>query len=422
MNLLAAHDFSDVYFLDVDSYQTPSYPATALAENVRDRHATGFNEGTDWFACAIVSFQMFTGLHPYRGLYPPLNGLDERMKANVSVLHAGVSVPPACLPFSVIPPAYLDWYRAVLEDGRRLPPPSECGMQNANCGLSVGAERSAILPSGSLDVKLLGTYDADIWDYLNGATLTARSVYQGVQRVAATPHPTARLALTKRGRVVVAYLDGQQLWLQDLDGGAALKTTLEADAINTSAGRLFLKRGAMLAEVDVLEFGGRILAALRPLGQVLPHAAQMFAGVVIQNLLGGYYASLFTSAGVCHQARLPELDGYQILEAKLSGTVLMVVRARACLYDRVIYRFSDDFRSYDVRIITDIVPAGLNFVTLDSGVCLCLTEDGTLEVFPRYIHTPGRKIISQPPDNARLSSAGTTALLAQGHRLLQIKG
>jgi DNA-binding helix-hairpin-helix protein with protein kinase domain len=38
LNFLVSADFSEVFFVDVDSYQTPSFPATVLMESVRDRH------------------------------------------------------------------------------------------------------------------------------------------------------------------------------------------------------------------------------------------------------------------------------------------------------------------------------------------------------------------------------------------------
>ena len=123
MNFLVAEDFSEIFFIDVDSYQTPSHSATVLMESVRDRHAQTFTTGSDWFSFAVVSFQMFVGIHPFKGTYPPLQSLpdketklDARMRANVSVLNPGVSIPASCLPFSTIPPAYLDWYRAVFEE------------------------------------------------------------------------------------------------------------------------------------------------------------------------------------------------------------------------------------------------------------------------------------------------------------------
>src|SRR5947199_212129 len=82
-----------------------------------------FSPETDWFSFAIISFQMFIGIHPYRGLHPSLPDLDARMSANVSVLNPRVSIPKLCYPFSVIPQAYRDWYRAIFEDGKRVPPP-----------------------------------------------------------------------------------------------------------------------------------------------------------------------------------------------------------------------------------------------------------------------------------------------------------
>src|SRR5258705_3158582 len=119
LNFLVAEDFKEVFFIDVDSYQTPSFAATVLMESVRDRHAQTFTVGSDWFSFAVVSFQMFVGIHPFKGSYPPLQNLpdkerklDARMRANVSVLHAGVSIPASCLPFAVIHPIYIDCYRS----------------------------------------------------------------------------------------------------------------------------------------------------------------------------------------------------------------------------------------------------------------------------------------------------------------------
>ena len=51
---------------------------------------------------------------------------------------------------------------------------------------------------------------------------------------------------------------------------------------------------------------------------------------------------------------------------------------------------------YDVRIIKDITPAGLNFVVLDNGVVACINEDEDLELFAAKRGHSGVKIISDP--------------------------
>ncbi len=50
-------------------------------------------------------------------------------------------------------------------------------------------------------------------------------------------------------------------------------------------------------------------------------------------------------------------------------------------YDRIIFRFDTDHRTYDIRVVEDITPSGLNFVVLDSKVAVCLNEEERLEVF-----------------------------------------
>ena len=44
-------------------------------------------------------------------------------------------------------------------------------------------------------------------------------------------------------------------------------------------------------------------------------------------------------------------------------------------------RFGPAFRSYDHWVARNVPCAGLNFVTLESGVCLHLNESEELEVF-----------------------------------------
>jgi DNA-binding helix-hairpin-helix protein with protein kinase domain len=62
LNCLADDGFKRVYFIDVDSWQAPGYPATAIMESVRDYHTKGFDEGSDWFSFAVVTFQMLIGI------------------------------------------------------------------------------------------------------------------------------------------------------------------------------------------------------------------------------------------------------------------------------------------------------------------------------------------------------------------------
>ena len=182
MNFLVSDDFTELFFIDVDSYQTPSYPATVLMESVRDRHAHTFTTGSDWFSFAVVSFQMFAGIHPFKGTYAPLQGLpdkekklDARMRANISVLRPEVSLPAACLPFSVIPTPYLDWYRAVFEQGQRLPPPDKA--QPALALATPPVQRQ--VASHHFEITDWRKFDSEVIWHDGLTTTTQQSIYSG---------------------------------------------------------------------------------------------------------------------------------------------------------------------------------------------------------------------------------------------------
>ena len=51
--------------IDVDSWQLPGFAATAIIPSIRDPQAVQqFSPGSDWYAWAIVTFQLWTGIHP----------------------------------------------------------------------------------------------------------------------------------------------------------------------------------------------------------------------------------------------------------------------------------------------------------------------------------------------------------------------
>ena len=67
---------------------------------------------------------------------------------------------------------------------------------------------------------------------------------------------------------------------------------------------------------------------LKAIGNVLPNAALMFEGVVMQNLMGAQYVSLFPQPGKCYSVRIKELDAYRIVDARFDNNVLMLVGER----------------------------------------------------------------------------------------------
>lgn len=112
--------------IDVDSWKIGRHGATAIMPSIRDYHSADHNEKTDWFAWGIVSFQVFTGIHPYKGTHPAFkkSDLEGRMRANASVFDKDVRLNAAVRDFSCVPRPLLDWYESIFAKGERSAPPS----------------------------------------------------------------------------------------------------------------------------------------------------------------------------------------------------------------------------------------------------------------------------------------------------------
>jgi hypothetical protein len=426
MNFLVSSDLRELFFIDVDSYQTPHFPAPFLMESVRDRHCHGqqWSAGTDWFSFAVVSFQMFCGIHPFKGKHKALKGLDERMQANVSVLNAEVSVPAAALPFNVIPENYMTWYKAVFEHGHRCAPPT--GLTDIITIAPAPAPSAAShgQPGGSFNIERIAEYESgEVVRFVRGFVLTTEGVYQGTRRLSPLPAAGCHLAVTpKLGHAILAWVDGCQVMLFDATGRQEIAVTLDADALMSAQGRLYVRRGSLLEEVEFVELGAKIVPHPRHIGNVMGQATQLFEGVAFQNLLGTYYASFFPEASRCRQMRIREIDGYRIIDARMEERVMMIVGEKAGRFDQFVLRFASDWESYDVRRTPDIVHAGLNFAVLDSGVCVHMTPAEEVEVFSHQKDSPAVRIMDDPAvkGNARLFANGSQALFSRGNSLYRL--
>ena len=116
-----------IWALDTDSWCIPGVHATAQMPSIKDLHYPVESIEADWFAAAVVTFQLWTGIHPYKGNIDGFKkgDISERMKKNISVLHADVRVPSVTRDWRNIPKGLLSWYIDVFEGGGRMPMPSK---------------------------------------------------------------------------------------------------------------------------------------------------------------------------------------------------------------------------------------------------------------------------------------------------------
>lgn len=414
LNILVPQSFGDTFLIDVDSYQTPGYPATVIMPSVRDYsvHAKDFGPLSDWFSYGVLAFQLFVGGHPYKGTHagsaslPKDQQLEHRMRGRISAFRKDVRLPKCCYPLDVIPQAFRDWLRAVLDEGKRLAPPDPLG---GPAPAFSAAPTPFHVASGKLSVTEL--QDLDGWQFVDwaesgGHTLLlvsngreTRAIHDGrTIWSGSTPAGQVKIGFTpKLCRPVALQLDPTGLTFCDFERKTAELLPIRADEIATSGGRFYVRNGSMVLEVEFGELPDRTLVmASHAVADVLPMASHLYEGCAIQSMLGSVFVSLFPRSKAGYQVRIPDLDRYRIVDAKFDGGVLMVVGAKSGKYDRLVFRFDDLFASYDLRCVDDITPSGLNFVTLGNGTCVCLTEDEKIEAFSSRKDSQNMKTVDDP--------------------------
>lgn len=396
MNALVSKAFDRLYLLDADSYQTPHYPATALMESVRDRHSSTFSTGTDWFAFGITSFQMFIGIHPYKGKHPSLVDLDARMQANMSVLNPAVAVPKVCYSTDVIPPVWRAWYTAVFEKGLRDAPPLDF-----SGAVQAPVHTSAAPVSTKLIMEARIHFEGVLRQYMEWGSTQIVESDRGVKVGNRTVLDSGWLVADSQGRPHVMAYRASAVVSDDLTSGAAGMQPLLAKAFCMSERQVYAQVGDYIYRIMLQAAGVRTLISTQPMMGCMEHATKLFEGGAIQDMLGEPYVSLLRPAGA-YTLRVPELKGYRVVHAKSAGSILVVCASRRGVYDRFVFRFDDAFQTYDARVVPDVAPASPNFAITDNGVVVLMTEDADLEVFSARKDSVGMKVIQDPALDAAM--------------------
>jgi len=422
MNFLVDNKFTEVYFIDVDSYQTPSFPATAIMESIRDRHNPIFNKNTDWFSFGIVSFQMFCLIHPYKGKHPQLKTLDERMKANIPVFHKNVKYPKTCQSFDILPSAYKEWYKAIFYEGKRVPPPSDPQQI-----IIIPIIYHTIKSNDSFEIIELNSYAKNVIKYISveGVRITLvepDEVY--VDNKKEINVNSTHFGITSNfHRVIGANVESDNIILFNIKENKKIECNISAENIMTYDGRIYIKKEDKICEIIFIELPNKTLVSSEVVTNVLENATKIFDGVVIQNVLGSCVASVFPKTKTFYQVIIPEIKGYQIVDSKFDKNVLIVIANKKGQYDKFVLKFNENFSSYELRLVKNISYIGINFIVLDNGIVVHINEDEEMEIFSNKIGKNDIKVIGSKSieGDMKLLKDGIRVLFSQGNKIYRLK-
>ena len=310
--------------IDVDSWQTRDFPAIAVMPSIRDYNSRTFNTDTDWFSFGVVTFQLLTGIHPYKGTHPNYGkgSLEQRMRDRISVFDSAIKLPAATRSFKDIPPKLLRWYEQTFNTAMRTEPPSVFGSAVNASAVTVHYQTVAqqllkISKVGELSSKITGSHNGyllscdTVWDSYGKKTVPQLGL-DDIAAIKAKKAAIIRFALS----TIYVKLGTDTLMVRNLDNNELTSMPISADTLWVASNRLFATTQYTngLPEITFRIIQGRITAVNAQRWPIRILSSRLFRNVIIQDCLGSAWISIPVTDGLLN-APAPELKGYTILDA-----------------------------------------------------------------------------------------------------------
>jgi hypothetical protein len=375
--------------LDVDSWKIGQWDASVIMMSIRDWHTKGFDEGSDWFSWAVITFQVFAGIHPYKGGLDgfKMNDIESRMKANKSVFTPNVRLNSAVRDFNAIPGPLLDWYEAVFDHGDRSLPPSPKDISNKTPRAAM--VKKAVVAKGGDVVILDKVYDgsAPIYVFPCGVVRTVADtlvdLHTKITYQKKVEGVTCEIISTQYGLLLAEIAIDNKLTFTLLtkDGKATpIESVLNGGRLVRFQNRLFVAGAIGLTEVTVKIFGAPKLVTLQ-MWQYLYNSTNWFHGVGVQDALGAMFLIAPFGDKSCEYIRTTELDGKRIINA-MAGTryiVAITLDHVTGAYSRHEFVFDDKYKTYAYKQGLTSTP-DLNTTMLPRGVIAYIVDDGHMVI------------------------------------------
>jgi hypothetical protein len=420
------------WFIDTDSYATPSFKATAIMDSIRDRKATVYDaKGTmhykptvlsDWYSWAIISFWVYTNVHPYRGNHPNYKPKDKhkQMDDGFSVFAPGVRVPPTVEDFAVIPKRHLDWYKLVFERGERSIPPQT----DSTVPLLVPTQIITITGTDKLGVDQVASCGSPIlWvQQILGVNyvVTKNSLYSGNNSVR-LHNGTNKVVFCPAagGSVVTATKAGGLVEFSELYTDVQIESLRSPDVFERNGAIYTVTNGALI-ESSFVPVGTKLVHRSKSVENISNLSAKMYEGCVVQDLLGKKYLTVPYALGRAFSKYLPGLDHVRIIDAKSDKNVTVLIGEEKGKYNRYVVVFDKRYQNFEIRVDADVPYDPINFAVLDNGLCLLLSAPDQIQLFSTANQF---ETLDNPPFDASMKLFATPKgfFFINGNTIHQIK-
>jgi hypothetical protein len=126
---------------------------------------------------------------------------------------------------------------------------------------------------------------------------------------------------------------------------------------------------------------GKVKCIPRNISTVNHKSAQIYDGVVIQDIFGKYSVLIPYEQGKCLRVKIPELEGCRVLDAKRLGRWLFVVYEKSGKSDCLTIYFDKKFESYQSKVDEHVDFKSINVILKDTNMIVFNKNDNDLELF-----------------------------------------
>ncbi len=411
----------DPVYIDVDSWVPEGFAGDKVLPTIFDHHSTPFSKDADWFAWAVVGFQLLTGVHPYRGSHPNFakNDLAGRMKGNVSVFSPDVKVPPAMRPMNVVPADLRSWFEQVFQGGCRTEPKdftyqvTSVGVPIAFAAPSTG--RATLTELYALKVPVARNVAPGLLLLTNGDLV---DIHSGRRFGTVSSPDQSFVALDSALIAAMPRQEGvNDITIAGLAGNTTLSSMINVVSSWSVANKLYAVMHDGLLELLPREMKNETKFLPGRRWALNPNATQFGDGMAVYNALGAKFVVVPHDDGLSFM-RTPHLDSLTVLAMVRRGRIaVLVVADKQGAYHRLIGVFSDGY----TRVTwaqEDVHGPDLSDVITDQGIVVRILANGQLELTqPLGTATP---IVTDFPAGARLFSGPAGVYAAMGDKMLKV--
>lgn len=415
LNFLVSSDFSEIFFIDVDAFQTPSFPGRAYNESTLDPNmdmkAIQFSSESDWFAFAVVACQMLIGIHPFKGIYEgnqykfAKNDIPARIKSRISIFNDDVKLARPIMTLKELPANYHGWFSQIFESDTRIDAPVEFGDILTESII-------ATVISKALKVSELNVFEDIIQTFYSNGRVhgykTNKHFFFANEKMAYKDPDSEMIFLPRSNLPILVKEEKGNIIIYNTTDKNIYQQNCGLHDIYICDNRVYGITNSNLLEFSFRETSNGIKIMSEMVEEMLPGTVQFFDGLIAESLMGGLHVSLPIAEGSCAKIHIRELDGKRILNAKHHKGVLAFIWYNNGNYTRSIYKLDKQYRKYKLIEEEMVDDLEINLTVLEQGVAIFMSEPGVIKVFAANYNQDGIKEIRDASldPNIRFVTAG----------------